>query len=93
MTKDEAYEAIRTWLLDNYEAVLETIAPLVKQRDTLLIEQPHLTGDIKDQFKWFACSYIIKMISDARADIPAEDVQVYIRSMDLNYFMTLDIHA
>ena len=93
MNKEEAYEAIRLWLLDNYEAVLETISPLVKQRDTLLVEQPHLTGDIKDQFKWFSCSYIIKMLSDARPDIPAEDVQVYIRSMDINHFLTLDVHA
>lgn len=93
METNEANESIRQWLLDNYELVMFELRDLISQRDNLLESHSHLTRDIKDQFRWAACSVIINLIATSRADIPGEDVNVYVRSLDLNHFLTLDLKS
>ena len=86
-----ANEEIRQYLLDNYEAILEELLPLLDRREELLKEFPHLTMDIKDQFRWAFGSVIIHKLSVARPDISGEDISVYARSIDVDHFLTLQV--
>jgi hypothetical protein len=93
MNTIEANEAIRQYLLDNYEVILEELLPILDQREALLVSHPHLQQDIKEQFRDACCMTIIHKLSLARADIPGEDIITYIRSLDLNHFLTLNIKS
>lgn len=93
MESIEAEDNIRQYLLDNYEFILSELLPLIDHREELLFLHPHLTQDIKEQFRWAVGSILIQMVNIHRPTIPAEDIHIFIRSMDVEHFLTLGIHT
>lgn len=93
MENVEAEDSIRQYLLDNYEFILSELLPLIDYREELLHTHPSLTQDIKEQFRWSVGSILIQMVNTHHPEIPAEDVHVFIRSMDVEHFLTLGIHT
>ena len=91
MDTPESNEAIREYLISNYESLIQEINPLLEQKVELLKTYPHLNNDICDQFRFVVGSILIQKINTDCPEIPAEDVIVFIRSLDVSHFCTLGI--